>query len=110
MSFEVKTTPDFERSLKRIAKKQQSIHKDLLMLILQLKDEPRLGIEIRTNLFKIRLNISSSNKGKSGGARVITYVVQTKETVFLAEIYLKSEFDTIDEDLLIKRLTAQGYV
>ena len=110
MSFEVKTTPDFERSLKRIAKKQQSIRKDLQMLIFQLKQEPRLGIEIRTNLFKIRLNISGSNKGKSGGARVITYVVQTNETVFLLEIYLKSEFDTIDEDLLIERLIEQGYI
>ncbi|RYY06654.1 MAG: hypothetical protein EOP43_05675 [Sphingobacteriaceae bacterium] len=110
MNFEVKYTSDFKQSLKKIAKKQRSIHDDLLILIEQLEIKPQLGIQIRPNLYKIRLNISGSNKGKSGGARVITYVVLIKEIVFLAEIYLKSEFDTIDEDLLIERLVLQGYI
>ena len=110
MNFEVKYTPDFDHSLKRIAKKHKSIRYDLLELIDQLEREPRTGIQVRTNLYKIRLNISSSNKGKSGGARVITYVYNTKETVFLAEIYLKSEFETFDEQAIIERLKDQGFI
>ena len=110
MSFEVRYTSDFEHSLKKIAKKHRSIRDDISTLIQQLEQEPRTGIQIRTNLYKIRLNISGSNKGKSGGARIITYVLTLKETVFLAEIYLKSESETIDEDAMIKRLTEQGYI
>ena len=110
MNFEVKYTPDFDHSLKRIAKKHKSIRYDLLELIDQLEREPRTGIQVRTNLYKIRLNISSSNKGKSGGARVITYVYNTKEIVFLAEIYLKSEFETFDEQAIIERLRNQGFI
>jgi len=110
MSFEVKVTADFVRSLKRVSKKHGSIREDILILIKQLEQEPQTGIMIRTNLYKIRLNISSSNKGKSGGARVITYVLIAKETVFLAEIYLKSESDTIDEQSMIRRLEDQYYI
>ncbi|WP_299284330.1 hypothetical protein [uncultured Mucilaginibacter sp.] len=82
MNFEVKYTLDFDHSLKRIAKKHKGIRDDILELINQLEREPRTGIQVRTNLYKIRLNISSSNKGKSGGARVVTYVYNTKEIVF----------------------------
>ena len=110
MNFEVKYTPDFDHSLKRIAKKHKSIRDDILELIDQLEREPRTGTQVRTNLYKIRLNISSSNKGKSGGARVVTYVYNTKETVFLAEIYLKSEFETFDEQAIIERLKEQGFI
>ena len=40
--------------------------------------------------------VSGTNKGKSGGARVITYVFLTNETIYLTDIYLKSEQDTIE--------------
>ncbi len=110
MSFKVQLTPYFQHSLKKIAKKHRSIKDDISNLIQQLELEPKLGVEIKPNLYKIRLNISSLNKGKSGGARIITYVLVKAEIVLLAEIYLKSESDTINEDLLIKRLTEQGYI
>lgn len=64
MSFKVKFTPYFEHSLKKIAKKHRSIKEDISMLVKQLEQEPKTGVEIRTNLYKIRLNISGSNKGK----------------------------------------------
>jgi hypothetical protein len=37
------------------------------------------------------------NKGKSGGARVITYVVVDDTVVFLLTIYDKSELDNISD-------------
>jgi hypothetical protein len=37
------------------------------------------------------LGISSKGKGKSGGARVITYLYLEAETVYLLTIYDKSE-------------------
>jgi hypothetical protein len=48
--------------------------------------------------------ISSKNKGKSGGARVITYVKVVDETIYLMSIYDKSDSDTISDDELLSRI------
>ena len=45
---------------------------------------------IGKNVYKIRIAITGTSKGKSGGARVITYVKIIAHTVILTEIYLKS--------------------
>ena len=47
--------------------------------------------------YKIRLAISSKGGGKSGGARIITYVQVTNETVTLLMIYDKSDQASISE-------------
>jgi len=54
--------------------------------------------------------ISGTNKGKSGGAKVITYVILNQETVLLTEIYLKSEHASVDVSILIQRLKDQGLI
>jgi hypothetical protein len=48
--------------------------------------------------------ISSKNKGKSGGARVITYVRIVDENIYLISIYDKSGIDTITDDELQSRI------
>ena len=48
--------------------------------------------------------ISSKGKGKSGGARVITYVQIVNETIFLVAIYDKSEVENISEMDIQNRL------
>jgi hypothetical protein len=50
-----------------------------------------LGTSLGKNCYKIRIAITSKGKGKSGGARLITYVRITKNKVFLLDIYDKSE-------------------
>ena len=62
------------------------------------------------NIFKIRVAISGSSKGKSGGARVITHIKIIAQTVVLAEIYLKNEYDTVSTDAVIKRLLEDGFI
>lgn len=69
-----------------------------------------MGIELGQNLYKIRLAISGTNKGKSGGARIITCVVLVREIVFLADIYLKNENDTVDVSRVIQRLKGDGVI
>jgi len=110
MAFEIVLTPDFKKDLKQIAKKHKQILKDIGSLIDKLAKNPKMGTDLGQNVYKIRQAISGTNKGKSGGARVITYVVVADKTVFLAEIYLKSEFDTADVNLLIGRLKDQGLI
>jgi mRNA-degrading endonuclease RelE of RelBE toxin-antitoxin system len=110
MSYSVKTLPDFDKEVKGIAKKHKGIKSDIAKLIDDLEKNPLLGTNIGENLYKIRLSISGTNKGKSGGARIITYVVVANEIVYLSEIYLKSEYDTIDPNLIVQRLKENGLI
>jgi mRNA-degrading endonuclease RelE of RelBE toxin-antitoxin system len=110
MSYSVKTTLHFDKEAKRIAKKHPGIKSDLANLIGELEVNPNVGTDLGQNMYKIRLAISGTNKGKSGGARVITYVVTPKRIIYLSEIYLKNEHDTVDTDLIAQRLRDDGLI
>lgn len=97
MSFEVIATNPFKRKLKKLSKKYKSLKSDLSPIIEELVNIPQKGIPLGKNCFKIRIAITSKGKGKSGGARLITYVHIYKETVFLLDIYDKSEQDAISD-------------
>lgn len=87
------------RELKRLSKKYRSLPDDMEILEEKLKENPTLGIDLGHNLRKIRLAITSKGKGKSGGARVITYVLVYNDSGiirFLA-IYDKSECSNITD-------------
>src|SRR6202046_1575594 len=103
MSFKVLPTPLFERELKKLSKRYSSIKSDLSALIVSLQKDPVHGQALGNNCFKVRMAISSKNKGKSGGARVITCLKIVDETIFLISIYDKSAADTIsDKELLLR--------
>ncbi len=110
MAVSVVTTDDFVDELKRISKKQKSVLSDIAKLSVQLKENPTMGVELGHNFYKIRMSVSGTNHGKSGGARVITYVILDQETVLLTEIYLKSEHSTADLNIIIRRLKDQGLI
>jgi len=95
MSFEVLATEPFEKQLKKLAAKHRSLKNDLVKTIEELGENPKLGTPLGKNCYKIRLAISSKNQGKAGGARIITYVRFSQETVYLLSIYDKSQKDTI---------------
>jgi mRNA-degrading endonuclease RelE of RelBE toxin-antitoxin system len=97
MSYKVVTIPPFDRQLKRLAKKYQSIKTDLAELGRQLADNPGMGTLLGQDCYKIRLAISSKGKGKSGGARIITHVYVDGDTIYLLAIYDKSEQDNISD-------------
>lgn len=103
MSFDVITTGRFERSAKALYKRYRSLKADLSDLISSLEINPIQGDEISPGIRKIRMAITSKGKGKSGGARVITYTVVVKENegrVYLIEIYDKSDFSSVDASKL----------
>ena len=64
---------------------------DFADLIEEIAANPRTGIHIGNNCFKIRLAIGSKGKGKRGGARVITYLYLESDIVYLLTMYDKSE-------------------
>ena len=104
MSYKVKTIEPFEKKAQKLFKKYPSLLDDILALIQSLKENPRQGNAIGQSCYKVRLAIKSKRKGKSGGARIITYVAVIEETVYLLAIYDKSEMATISENDLNKLL------
>lgn len=110
MSFNVIATDPFARKLKKLTKKHRSLKSDLLPIIEKLAENPKLGTAIGKECYKIRIAITSKGKGKSSGARLITYVRILKETVFLLDIYDKSDQETINNkelQLLIELLAEE---
>ena len=65
-----------------------------------LKIDPHQGTDLGSGLFKIRLAIRSKEKGKSGGGRVVAYVIDEDKVVHLLTIYDKSEIETITTQVL----------
>ena len=82
MNYSIIATHKFEKEIKRLIKKFPSLKKEYAALIAKLKNNPATGTPLGDNCYKIRLAIASKNKGKSGGARVITYVVVDDTTIF----------------------------
>ena len=108
MKVTVRTTTNFKSEAKPLFKKYKSLPSDLLKLERELVENPRLGTPLGRDTYKIRLKISSKNKGKSGGARVISLVDSTliglaqqtsseEITVYLLSIYDKSDVANISD-------------
>jgi mRNA-degrading endonuclease RelE of RelBE toxin-antitoxin system len=91
MPYSVKTISVFEKQFKRLYRKYPSLKADVLQLIVQLRGNPEIGSYLGNQCYKIRISIKSKSKGKSGGARIITHIVVTEQTVYLLSIYDKSE-------------------
>ncbi len=105
MSYKIISSGQFDKELKQLAKKFPSLKKEYEELINEIEKNPFLGTSIGKGCYKIRIAISSKGKGKSGGARVITYVYVQGKTVYLLSIYDKSEKENISDADLKKILS-----
>jgi mRNA-degrading endonuclease RelE of RelBE toxin-antitoxin system len=97
MNYKIISIPKFEKELKRLAKKYPSLKAEYIELVQGLKSKPSQGISLGNNCYKIRISIASKGKGKSGGARVITYVQVVQTTVYLLTIFDKSDKENIED-------------
>ena len=79
MNYRITTSQYFNVAAKRLAKKYHSFKADLQAFRDELLKNPQQGVELSPGIRKIRLAIKSKGKGKSGGARVITYSFIAKE-------------------------------
>ena len=74
MNYEIIVKPTFQREAKRLAKHYSSFKEDFASLIDELEQNPQLGTDLGHGLRKVRMKITAKGKGKSGGARVITFL------------------------------------
>lgn len=82
------------------------------MFLDELERNPYGGTSLGNSIYKYRMAIASKGKGKSGGARVITYNLQQKSydviVITLMTIYDKNEVDNVSDaylQSLVKNIT-----
>ena len=100
MNYSIATTNDFDKQVKRLSKKYRSLKSNLIAFQENLLKNPIMGDDLGNDTRKVRMAISSKNKGKSGGARIITFHfwVDVQNTdIYLLTIYDKNEQDAISE-------------
>ncbi len=106
MNYKVIPSDEFEKEAKRLSKKYKSLKYELIELVEKLIHNPTLGTSLGKNAFKIRISIKSKNTDKSGGGRVITYIINEKAEIYLVTIFDKSEIGNIS-DAKLKQLLAE---
>ncbi len=107
MNLKIISLESFKKDVKKLYKKNKKLPQDLKTLNEALLENPKVGIELSSKLYKMRLENSSSNIGKSGGFRVVYYYLDEEENLYLLKIYSKNEIENIKEEILIKLLKSQ---
>lgn len=106
MNYSIEQTDEYGRRLKRLVKKHRSLRKDLSDLYDTLERDPFQGVLIRPHVRKLRVAITSKGRGKSGGARVLTYLVIPKQDdddegkIYLLTIYDKGDIAALTDDYI----------
>lgn len=111
MSCKITVTGGFLKELKRLSKRYKSLKEDVADLGDSLRENPLQGVDLGHGLRKVRMAITSKGKGKSGGARVISYTVLLKEIdseLKLLAIYDKSDCENLSDKELQNILKQNG--
>lgn len=108
----ISVSDDFAKEAKRLAKKYPSFKQDYKDFLVSIKNNPLQGDEITKNIRKIRMAIKAKGKGKSGGARVITFNIHTDiengHVVFLL-LYDKEDASTVKVNVVKQLVRDMGF-
>ncbi len=104
MNCRIIPTPEFVKQAKKFSKKYPKLSEDLTTLNDMLLEDPATGTPLGNNCYKIRLQNTSTNKGKRGGFRVIIFFIEADNLVRLLAIYSKTERDNISVEEIRKVL------
>ena len=95
---------EFQRGAKALRKKYPSFEEDYNTFLDELEKNPFSGESLGKHTYKNRMAITSKGKGKSGGARVITYNLQQQSEneiiITLMTIYDKSDISNVSDAYL----------
>ena len=110
MKVKVRYLAEFQRLAKDLKKKYKSFKDDYDTFLDDLEREPFSGEPLGHHTYKNRMAIAAKGKGKSGGARVITYnvkqIADDEVVITLMTIYDKSEISNVS-DAYIRSLVQQ---
>ena len=89
-----KILPHFKKQLKSLLKKYKNLKEDLIK---ELKQFNKIKcVALGQNIYKIRLKLSDINKGKSGGFRLIIFIIETNKIIYPLAIYFKGDKENIN--------------
>jgi mRNA-degrading endonuclease RelE of RelBE toxin-antitoxin system len=90
---QVTTTTEFDAAIRQLTKRYRRIRIDIQPIIEQLEAGELPGDQIPNigyTIFKVRVRNSDTQRGKSGGYRII-YYLKTADQILLTTIYSKSD-------------------
>ncbi|WP_339136895.1 MAG: type II toxin-antitoxin system RelE/ParE family toxin [Candidatus Electrothrix sp. GW3-4] len=109
--YSVKITDTFARETKKLAKKYRHIREDFLPLLDQLESGQFIGDAVagfENKVYKARVASSDQKKGKSGGFRVIYYIILNDKEILLLTVYAKSKQNDIKENHISEMIKSLG--
>jgi mRNA-degrading endonuclease RelE of RelBE toxin-antitoxin system len=98
--MKIRISDEFKTAYKRLKKRHKSLEANFEALLISLQENPYQGVEIHEEVRKIRMNITSKGRGKSGGARVIVRVRIVMDELQLLYIYDKADFANVSDAYL----------
>jgi hypothetical protein len=87
----------YRKAFKKLSKIYRNIDLDIEYFLKSINTKEDLGIELKSNLFKVRIKNSDKNKGKSSGYRLISYLAVIENELHLVYIYDKSKLVNLTE-------------
>lgn len=112
MNYNIITSSYFNVAAKRLAKKYPSFKDDLRIFCNELLENPLQGDELSPGIRKIRMAIKSKDKGKSGGARIITYnfiAHEVGDVIVLLLVYDKGDASSVKNNVIKQIIKEEGY-
>ena len=100
MIQEVRFSDEFGRAFKRLKKRYRSLPDDFKRLLASLVDNPRQGDELYDGMRKVRINIASKGRGKSGGGLVVIRLQLEDPRLSFLYIYDKSDMGNVSDAFL----------
>jgi len=111
MKYDFRLSPDFIKGVKKLSKRYPSLKEDLIVLRKSLEENPYQGVDLGGGLRKVRMNIRSKDRGKAGGARVITCnVVISYSDMIIALVYIydKADASSVKNEVIKKIVELMG--
>ncbi len=111
MDCKITTSRSFDKESKRLGKRYASMAEDYESLLSEIEQNPLIGTDLGGGFRKIRMRIKSKGRGKSGGARVISFTViaaADSTEINLLYVYDKAERSNISRQELEELLVRNG--
>ena len=96
--FEINIIPNFEKDVKYYKNKKnyRQIEEDINSAVQKIAQGHLVGkkipgLSLKESVYKVRVKNSSANVGKSNGFRIVYYVVEEEQEVYLITIYSKKD-------------------
>ena len=97
----------YKKALKKLSKTYKNIDSDIKNFLNSINTKEDLGIELKSNVFKVRVANSDKNKGKSAGYRLISYLAILENELHLLYICDKSKLTNVTEKEVDKLIIKQ---